>query len=83
MTPPRGLDEPTRAPVTGPIELALVGHETVTFDLSAAAIALGIADGMPSTLTLSGGFGRGERARGRTFHVNLTGRRHLRGRRTA
>lgn len=50
--------------------VALLGHAEVTFDLSAAAIALGIADGMPSRLTLSGGYGRGERARGWTSHLN-------------
>lgn len=52
-------------------------------------IALGIADGMPSTLTLRGGYGRGERSSAsrnhlsRAFHVNLRGRRTLRGARTA
>lgn len=50
--------------------VAVLGHAEVTFDLSAAAIALGIADGMPSTLTLSGGYGRGERGRASTCHLN-------------
>ena len=31
--------------------VAVLGHERLDFELSAAAIALGIADGMPSTLT--------------------------------
>lgn len=54
----------------------LLGHEEATFDLSAEAIALGIADGMPATLTISGGYGRGERGRATTCHLN--GPRRLR-----
>lgn len=57
----------------------LLGHEEATFDLSAAAIALGIADGMPASLTISGGYGRGERGRARTSHLTWSWRVNLRG----
>lgn len=61
--------------------VAALGSERLTFDLSAEAVALGIADGMPSSLVISGGYGRGERDKGSAFqlsrqwHVRLVGRR--------
>lgn len=53
--------------------IAARGTEALDLDWSGTAVALGIADGMPSTLSV--GSGRGERDKARTYRVRFRGRR--------
>lgn len=55
--------------------IGAMGTDSLRFDWSPEAIALGIADGMPAAAVVSVGSGRGERARGRTYRLSFHGAR--------